>query len=71
MDSNETVLSVDGMTCPSCIRHISVALQDVDGVDQVEVKLREGKVAVKHVAGVKIVSLVSALREAGYESRAA
>lgn len=71
MDSNETVLSVDGMSCPSCIRHISTALQDVDGVDQVEVKLREGKVAVKHVAGVKIVSLVSALREAGYESRAA
>lgn len=71
MDSNETVLSVDGMTCPSCIRHVSAALQDVDGVDQVEVKLREGKVAVKHVAGVKVVSLISALREAGYESRAA
>lgn len=71
MDTHETVLNVDGMTCPSCIRHVSTALQDVDGVDQVEVKLREGKVAVKHVAGVKIVSLVNALREAGYESRAA
>jgi copper chaperone len=71
MNSNETVLSVDGMSCPSCIRHISVALEDVDGVNGVEVKLREGKVAVKHIAGVKVISLVSALREAGYESRAA
>lgn len=71
MDSEETVLNVDGMTCPSCIRHISVALREVDGVDEVEVKLREGKVAVKHAAGVKLVSLISALREAGYESRAA
>ncbi|MDP2273199.1 MAG: heavy metal-associated domain-containing protein [Archangium sp.] len=71
MDTTDTLLSVDGMTCPSCIHHISTALKDVDGVDQVEVKLREGKVVVKHVAGVKIVSLVSALRDAGYESRAA
>ena len=67
----ETQLKVEGMTCPSCIRHVSTALKDVDGVDEVEVKLREGKVMVKHAAEVKVVSLVSALREAGYESRAA
>ncbi len=71
MDTMETLLRVDGMTCPRCIHHVSTALEDVDGVDQVEVKLREGKVTVKHVAGVKIVSLVSALREAGYDSRPA
>jgi len=71
MDTTQTLLNVEGMSCPSCIHHINLALKDVDGVHEVEVKLREGKVAVKHVAGVKVVTLVNALRDAGYESRAA
>ena len=71
MNTNETQLNVDGMTCPSCVHHVSTALKDVDGVVEVEVKRREGKVTVKHAAGVEMGSLVSALREAGYESRAA
>ncbi len=71
METTQTLLNVEGMTCPSCVRHVSAALEDLEGVTQVEVKLREGTVAVTHAAGVKIVSLVTALREAGYASRAA
>lgn len=67
----ETKLKVDGMSCPSCVFHINAALKDLEGVEGVEVKLREGQVLVKHVAGVPVVSLVSALRDAGYASRAA
>lgn len=71
MNTNETKLNVDGMTCPSCVHHVSTALKDIEGVVEVEVKRREGKVIVKHAAGVEIAHLVGALREAGYESRAA
>lgn len=71
MNTNETKLNVDGMTCPSCIHHVSTALKDVEGVVEVDVKQREGKVTVKHAAGVELANLISALREAGYESRAA
>ena len=67
----ETLLNVEGMTCPSCIRHVTAALEDVEGVTGVEVKLREGKVTVKHVAGAKVVAFIGALKEAGYESRTA
>lgn len=67
----ETTLAVEGMSCPSCIRHIDVALKDVDGVDQVDVKLREGRVVVVHEAQLGTRALIEALREAGYESRAA
>lgn len=67
----KTVLTVEGMTCPSCISHVNAALKDVDGVGQVEVKLREGQVVVTHVAGVEVVALVGALTEAGYPSTAA
>jgi len=67
----ETMLAVDGMSCPSCIRHVNAALKPLDGVSQVDVKLKEGRVAVVHTSAVATAQLIEALREAGYESRAA
>ncbi len=67
----ETRLNVQGITCPRCVHHVNTALGEVEGVEQVEVKLREGSVIVKHGAAVSLLTLVKALREAGYESRAA
>jgi copper chaperone len=69
MTKNQTVLAVQGMTCPSCVRHIDEALKDVDGVLSVEVQLREGKVLVQHDPGsAPVAALVNALKDAGYES---
>ncbi len=66
----ETLLHVDGMSCPSCIRHIDSALRDIQGVDKVDVKLREGTVLVKHdPSAAPANTLIEALRDAGYESR--
>ena len=65
-----TILEVQGMTCPSCIRHVTSALSEIDGVDTVDVKLRDGLVFVKHDdAQAPIAQLVDALNEAGYTSR--
>jgi copper chaperone len=67
----DTVLEVQGMTCPSCIRHVAEALKTLGGVGAVEVKLREGIVLVKHdAAEAPVGRLIVALRDAGYESRA-
>jgi copper chaperone len=67
--TKETLLTVSGMTCPSCVRHVESALREIAGVRGVEVHLREGKVLVKHDAeGAPATELVEALREAGYES---
>ena len=44
----DTILEVQGMTCPSCIRHVTAALNEVDGVEKVDVKLRDGLVVVQH-----------------------
>jgi len=66
----ETVLSVEGMSCPSCIRHVEGALRELDGVRKVQVRLREGKVAVEHEAGQpSAAAMIEALRDAGYESK--
>ena len=66
----ETQLQVDGMTCSSCVRHIDAALRGLEGVEKVDVKLREGTVVVMHdTSSAPTSALVDALRDAGYASR--
>ena len=70
-NERDTVLAVQGMTCPSCIRHITEALEEVDGVAGVAVELRQGVVRVQHdLAAAPVDRLIDALRDAGYESQA-
>lgn len=69
-NEQDTILEVQGMTCPSCIRHVTTALKDLDGVGAVNVKLREGVVLVKHdLTQAPITRLIDALADAGYESK--
>ncbi|WP_437633719.1 heavy-metal-associated domain-containing protein [Sorangium sp. So ce854] len=66
----ETILQVDGMSCPSCVRHIDSALRALDGVASVEVRLREGAVVVRHdPASAPVDAVVEAVRGAGYDVR--
>ena len=71
MSTRETLLQVDGMTCGSCVRHVDHALRGVGGVTGVEVRLKEGRVLVRHDDEAPLDQLVEALRDAGYEARAA
>lgn len=68
---SETWLIVEGMSCPSCIRRIDGALKEVDDVEAVEVRIREGKVLVRHQGDVPSDELVQAVEGAGYDARAA
>lgn len=66
----DTILDVQGMTCGSCVRHVTMALKEIDGVDKVAVQLRDGTVVVQHdLVEAHVESLIDALREAGYESQ--
>lgn len=68
--THETTLDVTGMSCGSCVRHVSTALRSLDGVTKVDVNLKEGKVVVTHdPAKSSAVALITALDEAGYGSR--
>lgn len=66
-----TPFNVKGMRCPSCIRHIHQALVDIDGVEHIDVRLREGQVLVQHAAGVDPSALRAAIEDAGYEAERA
>lgn len=66
---NEIVMQVTGMTCGSCVRHVTAALKAIQGVEDVTVDLASGRVAVRARAGTPAVNLTSALADAGYPAR--
>jgi copper chaperone CopZ len=62
-------LKVTGMTCPHCVNNVTKALQAVDGVDKVEVSLKQADAVVSGSAEVE--RLIAAVKQAGYEAEQA
>jgi copper ion binding protein len=66
-EAKKAVLSVEGMTCASCVRHIDRALRQLEGVTLVDVDMRGQKVTVRHdESETPLALVVEALAEAGY-----
>ncbi|MFC6412734.1 heavy metal translocating P-type ATPase [Massilia varians] len=64
-----TLLSIEGMTCASCVARVEKALQKVPGVSAATVNLATEKASVH--GGATLDALVAAVRAAGYEAAAA
>lgn len=65
-------LSVDGMTCGSCVQAAKRALSRIAGVESVDVRLQEGDATVRgEGVAAQVQALVAALAEAGYAARVA
>ena len=60
-------LSVQGMTCGSCVKHVSKALEALDGVQSVRVDWQSGRVQVSRSSN-ESDDLIHALDEEGYPS---
>lgn len=60
-------LSVQGMTCGSCVKHVSKALEVLDGVQSVHVDLQSGRVQISRSSN-ESDDLIHALDEEGYPS---
>ncbi|HET7232658.1 MAG TPA: heavy-metal-associated domain-containing protein [Longimicrobium sp.] len=64
-------LSVTGMTCGSCRRHVEEALLAVPGVTSARVDLARGAASVTcNAATAGVAELIGAVREAGYHAEA-
>ncbi len=61
-------LNVAGMTCGSCIKHVTNALKPLEGVEDVFVDLATGKVKVTRFTN-KVDDLIAALIEGGYPTQ--
>lgn len=60
-------LSVEGMMCQNCVKHVTRALESISGTEQIQVNLDEKKAIVNISDTVTDDMLKSAISEAGYE----
>lgn len=64
-------LEVQGMSCGSCVKHVTLALQALTGVSGVEVDLPSGHVRVSGDFPQGSDSAIAALSTAGYPAQLA
>ncbi len=59
-------LSVAGMTCDNCVRHVGEALREIPGVTDVRVDLAAGTATVESNEELDRAAAREALEDAGY-----
>ena len=66
----ETInLTVSGMTCGACVKHVEKAISSIAGVRKVEVDLASGAVRVEGDVTQHIKEIIAALVEDGYPAQ--
>ena len=60
-------MSIEGMMCANCVRHVTKALEAVDGVTAVEVSLEDKNAVITCAENVTDEVLTAAVTEEGYE----
>lgn len=61
-------LPIEGMTCTSCVSHITKAVRKIHGVESVKVDLgSESAIVGFDAAGTSLTAIAAAITEAGYE----
>jgi len=61
-----THLKIEGMMCPACVKNVKGSLNEVSGVKDSTVYLKEGKAEVTSANGVKPEVMCDAVKKAGY-----
>lgn len=61
-----TTLSVEGMSCGNCVKHVQHALTGVKGVQSADVSLEQKRAVVTHEPSVTVEQLAAAVEEEGY-----
>jgi copper chaperone CopZ len=64
----QTQLTVSGMTCDHCVRHVTEAITKVAGVQSVNVKLSEGIAMIESDASLDLQVVKDAVVAAGYSA---
>ncbi len=68
MATKQITLPITGMTCASCVSHVEKALKGVDGVAGASVNLATERAVVEFdPQEVKVVNLIAAVRDSGYD----
>ena len=63
-------IPIEGMTCTSCVAHITKAVRKIEGVETVKVDLgSESAIVGFDAARTSLTAIAEAIVEAGYEPR--
>lgn len=62
-----TVLKVKGMSCQHCVMSVTKALNQLNGVQNVQVDLGKGEVRFENTKEVSTDEIAKAITDAGYE----
>lgn len=68
-ENMEIELSIKGMMCEHCVKHVKEALEKVGGVTHAEVSLEKKNAVVSTNGTVSKETLTNAVKEAGYEAQ--
>ncbi|MBF0709518.1 MULTISPECIES: copper chaperone CopZ [Bacillales] len=64
----QTTLKIEGMTCDHCKAAVTTALQELEGVSEVNVNVEEGTAKVSYNASsVSVSEMNEAVEEQGYD----
>jgi copper chaperone CopZ len=59
-------LNIDGMMCPACVKNVKGSLNEVQGVKEANVYLKDGRAEVKASDDTKPEAMCDAIKKAGY-----
>lgn len=63
------LLSIQGMTCPSCVAHVKAALDAIEGVNNVEISYENASAAITTNGGCSVTALIAAIEALGYTAK--
>jgi len=63
----EKTITIKGMTCPNCVKHVTKALSGMEGVSDVSVSLEAGTATFTASRDIPAADLAAVLDDAGYE----
>jgi copper ion binding protein len=63
----KTTLKIEGMSCDHCVKHVTQALEGIQGVTSARVSLKNKNAEVEHTDTVSPETMKAAVIEAGYE----
>lgn len=59
-------ISIEGMSCKNCVKHVTNALAELDGVNQVEVSLEHKSAIIVTTKELPDEKIIAAIEDAGY-----
>ena len=66
VNANVQVITIAGMTCQNCVRHVTSALSSIPGVQSASVDLGRGTAVIEAEREIPQPEFIGALDSAGY-----